>query len=309
MENKNTEMISAIRRKIGLVICLTTFILFLILDGAYFAYNYFIVKETLNNCLVEIIPLSVCLFIAWILVFILSVSLTKMIIKPIKKADEDKEQYVGRIKNTIKTPINNIKENALTLKSTNEKNRWVQNILNETNNMYLILEDIGNPNPTERVVTQEAEQEEIIKEEFDLSNLVEQISTSYDAICFNNHVEFVKNIETNLVLSSDKKDIATLTKILIENAIKNVDFNGIIQVALFKDNGNIFLSVYNSGCKIKEENKEQVYEAFYSKIGTHPSSVTTNVNLETLKTIVEQNKFTLYLDSKESTYFKISIKF
>ena len=309
MENENIEMISAIRRKVGFVICLTTFLLFLLLDGGYFAYNYFILKDTLKNCLIEIIPLSICLFIAWILVFILSISLTKMIIKPIKKAEQDKEQYIGRIKSNIRTPINNIKENALTLKSTNEKNRWVQNILNETNNMNLIIEDIGNPNPTEHKPLQEEQQEEIIKEEFDLSNLVDQISASYDAICFNNHVEFVKNIESNLVLNSDKKDVATLTKILIENAIKNVDFNGIIQVALFKDNGNIYFSVYNSGCKIKEENKEQVYEAFYSKVGTHPSSVTTNVNLETLKTIIEQYKFTLYLDSKESTFFKISIKF
>ena len=309
MENENTEMISAIRRKVGLVICLTTFFLFLLLDCGYFAYNYFVLKADLETSLINIIPLSICLFVAWIVVFILSISLTKMIIKPILKAEKDKEQYIGRIKNNIKTPINNIKENALTLKSTNEKNRWVQNILNEANNMYLIVEDIGNPNPVEHKMIQEEQPEEIIKEEFDLSNLVEQISASYDAICFNNHVEFVKNIEPKIMLSSDKKDVSTLTKILIENAIKNVDFNGIIQVALFKDNGNTYFSVYNSGCKIKEENKEQVYEAFYSKVGTHPSSVTTNVNLETLKTIIEQNKFTLYLDSKESTFFKISVKF
>lgn len=309
MEYEKTEMISAIRRKIGLVICLTTFILFLILDGTYFAYNYFILKYDFQVCLMNIIPLSICLFVAWILVFILSVSLSKMIIKPILKADKDKEQYIAKIKNNIKTPINNIKENALTLKSTNEKNKWVQNILNETNNMYLIVEDIGNLDSIEHKIEQAEQQEEIIKEEFDLSNLIEQISTSYDAVCFNNHVEFVKNIEPKLLLASSKKDVSTLAKILIENAIKNVDFNGIIQVALFKDNGNIYFSVYNSGCKIKEENKKQVFEAFYSKVGTHPSSVTTNVNLETLKTIIEQNKFTLYLDSKESTFFKISIKF
>ena len=309
MENKNTEIISSIRRKVSLVICLTTFFLFLLLDSGYFAYNYFVLKTDLEKSLVEIVPLSICLFIAWILVFILSISLSKMIIKPINKANDDKEQYINSVKNNIKTPINNIKENALTLKSTNEKNRWVQNILNETNNMFLILEDIGNPNPIELKSTQQPQQEEIIKEEFDLSNLVEQISASYDAICFNNHVEFVKNIESNLILNSSKKDVSILTKILIENAIKNVDFNGIIQVALFKDKSNIFLSIYNSGCKIKEENKQQVYDAFYSKVGTHPSSVTTNTNLETLKSIVEQNKFTLYLDSKELTFFKISVKF
>lgn len=309
MEYEKREMISAIRRKIGLVICLTTFVLFLLLDGAYFAYNYFVLKYDIQNCLINIIPLSICLFVAWILVFILSISLSKMIIKPILKTEKDKEQYIAKIKNNIKTPINNIKENALTLKSTNEKNKWVQNILNETNNMYLIVEDIGNPDSIEHKIEQSEQQEEIIKEEFDLSNLIEQISTSYDAVCFNNHVEFVKNIEPKLLLACNKKDVSTLAKILIENAIKNVDFNGIIQVALFKDNGNIYFSVYNSGCKIKEENKKQVFEAFYSKVGTHPSSVTTNVNLETLKSIIEQNKFTLYLDSKESTFFKISIKF
>lgn len=309
MEYEKREMISAIRRKIGLVICLTTFVLFLLLDGAYFAYNYFVLKYDIQNCLINIIPLSICLFVAWILVFILSISLSKMIIKPILKAEKGKEQYIAKIKNNIKTPINNIKENALTLKSTNEKNKWVQNILNETNNMYLIVEDIGNPDSIEHKIEQSEQQEEIIKEEFDLSNLIEQISTSYDAVCFNNHVEFVKNIEPKLLLTCNKKDVSTLAKILIENAIKNVDFNGIIQVALFKDNGNIYFSVYNSGCKIKEENKKQVFEAFYSKVGTHPSSVTTNVNLETLKSIIEQNKFTLYLDSKESTFFKISIKF
>lgn len=266
MEYEKREMISAIRRKIGLVICLTTFVLFLLLDGAYFAYNYFVLKYDIQNCLINIIPLSICLFVAWILVFILSISLSKMIIKPILKAEKGKEQYIAKIKNNIKTPINNIKENALTLKSTNEKNKWVQNILNETNNMYLIVEDIGNPDSIEHKIEQSEQQEEIIKEEFDLSNLIEQISTSYDAVCFNNHVEFVKNIEPKLLLTCNKKDVSTLAKILIENAIKNVDFNGIIQVALFKDNGNIYFSVYNSDAKLKKKIKNKFLKHFIQKL-------------------------------------------
>ena len=308
MEDEKIKMIKSIRRKVTLGMCFATFFLFLLLDGCYFAYQYYIAKLDLKASLLEIIPLSICLFIGWIIVIILSARLSNAVIKPINKIEENKEKYIKRVKNAIKTPINNIRENALTLKSTNEKNRWVQNILNETNNMYLIVEDIGNPTLLSNHKTKNELVEEAPKEEFDLSNIVNQISTSYDAVCLNNHVEYVKNIEPNLIIKSDKKDVSTLIKILIENAIKNVEFSGIIQVALFKDNGKIFLSVYNSGCKIKEENKQQVYEAFYSKAGTHPSNVTTNVNLETLKTIIEQNKFTLYLDSKESTFFKISVK-
>ncbi len=309
MENEKIKMIKSIRRKVTLAMCFATFFLFLLLDGCFFAYKYYILKLELETSLKEIIPLSICLFVAWIVVLMLSIRLSKIIIKPINKIYEEKNDYIKRVKNAIKTPINNIRENALTLKSTNEKNRWVQNILNETNNVYLVVEDIGNATLLSKPNTKREPIEETPKEEFDLSNLVTQIAASYDAVCLNNHVEYVKNIQQNLMIASDKKDVSTLTKILIENAIKNVDFSGIIQVALFKDNGKIFLSIYNSGCKIKEENKERVYEAFYSKAGTHPSNVTTNVNLETLKSIIEQNKFTLYLDSKESTFFKISVRF
>lgn len=302
MEMNKDAQISKIRKQIVTIMTLLSFLVFVILDGVYFLYLYFYKNTSLNDSLLGIIPLSISLFVALVVIFVLSLFLSKKIIKPIKDADLDKEKYVAKVTKELTTPINNIKANALILQSSNQNNKWVKNILGEVNNMNLAFEDVAS-------LTNVTKDEPVEISEFDLSSLIKEASTSYDAICFNHNLEYVKNIENNVFIKGSKTEINKMTRILIENAIKNVEPNGIIQVALFKDKDNTYLSIYNSGCKIKDEDKERVFARFYrSNVASDGNNENTNLGLEILQNIIEKNKYVLSLDSKENTYFKINIK-
>lgn len=290
-------------KDIQILVFLISLILFVLIDEIYFSYFYFYKKIDITASFYNIIPLSIALTISLILIIIITKLLSNTLLKIMEEKIKEKEDQILFVKKSMKDPIFKIKENALILKSANEKNKWVQNILNETTSLNLMLDQKEEGNVAKNLLD-----EKTSKENFDLSKIINDIASSYDAICFKNNIEYIKNIQSNLTYFGNEKDLTLLSKILLENAIKNVSFNGLIQVSLFKDNNGVFLSFYNSGCKIKEENKKEVYKAFYSKPNHNNKNFATNSYFELMKTIIEKNNYTLYLDSKEDVFFKISLK-
>jgi len=255
------------------------------------------------NSIKQTIAFSSLAFLAGdLIVFFLSFLLSKMILKPIQKSQQTQKEFISNASHELKTPLTIIDANASILKNSNEDNKWVNNILNETKNMNSLIIDM--------ISLASVEEQESPIEELDLSSTINNIALAFDAVCFENGIEYITNIQEKLIVKGNKKDFEKLTKILIDNAIKYVDSKGLIQVSLVKEKQIIYFSVYNSGCSLKDSEKDKIFNRFYrdevSRDGE--SKQGSGLGLAILKEICDKYHYRVLLDFKENTYYKITIQ-
>lgn len=257
-------------------------------------------RATISN---TILSTSMAFLGGTILVLIISIFLSRMILKPIQTAQKNQKEFISNASHELKTPLTIIDANASILKNGNENNKWVNNILLETKNMNNLIIDM--------ISLAKIEEKESIIEDFDLTDAINNIALAFDAVCFENNIEYVTKIDDNIHLNGNKKDVEKITKILIDNAVKYVDQKGIINVTLLKDKTGTYLSVYNSGCTVKDDERNKIFNRFYrdevSRDGETKEG--SGLGLAILKEICDKYNYSIILDSKEKTFFKITIKF
>ena len=251
----------------------------------------------------NIFYMSSGLFGGIILVFFISFMLTKLILKPIQDAQQKQKEFISDASHELKTPITIINANASILKNGNENNKWVNNILDETRNMSDLITDMLSLASVEEKTT--------TLEQIEISSIINSIALSFDAVCYENNIEYESKIEEGLSIIGNIKDVEKITKILIDNAIKYVNEKGIIQIALIKDKNHPTLSIYNSGCNIKDSDKNMIFNRFYRDSVSRDSNISqgSGLGLAILKELCEKYKYSIELDSKEAVFFKITIRF
>lgn len=235
-------------------------------------------------------------------VCILSIIFSQIILKPIEDTQEKQKQFISNASHELKTPLTIIDANASLLKSNNQNNKWINNILNETKNMNEMISDM--------LSLASIEEQDSVIETFELSKTISNIALTFDAVFYENQIDYQVNIEDNIQLFGNKKDVEKLLKILIDNARKYVEEKGLIEVSLINDNG-IYLSVYNSGCTIKDNERQQIFNRFYrdstSRNGSNVKG--SGLGLAILKEICEKYNYKIKLDTKENIFYKITIQF
>ncbi len=238
-----------------------------------------------------------------LLVFLISFWLSRMILKPIQEAQKSQKEFISNASHELKTPLTIIDANASILKNGSEDNKWVNNILNETKNMNGLILDM--------ISLASVEEKESIIDNFDLTDAINNVALAFDAVCFEDNIEYVTNIQDEITIKGNKKDVEKITKILIDNAVKYVTAKGIINVTLLKDKTGTYLSVYNSGCTLKDGERDKIFNRFYrdeiSRDGEAKQG--SGLGLAILKEICNKYNYSITVDSKENTFFKITIKF
>lgn len=100
--------------------------------------------------------------------------------------------------------------------------------------------------------------------DFDINETIRKTLLSFESgIC-------EKEISAELVFESeccfvraDKDAITRVLTNLIENAIKFTNHNGILRISTAVRQQEVFVSVYNTGCGIPEEDRKLIFERFY----------------------------------------------
>jgi len=255
----------------------------------------------INSIQSTIFTSSLAFVSAILIVLVLSVFLSRMILKPIQASQKNQKEFINNASHELKTPLTIIDANASILKSENIENKWINNILIETKNMNNIIVDMLNLASVE---------ENSIVENFDLTASISNVALSFDAFCFENNIKYITNIDENIILKGNKKDVEKIIKILLDNAIKYVSKNGRIELNLTKNNNSIVLSVCNTGCNLKDSNRNKIFNRFYRDEISRDSEKTqgSGLGLSILKEICDKYHYKNSIDSKENEYFKIVIK-
>lgn len=145
---------------------------------------------------------------------------------------------------------------------------------------------------------------------FNMSEAVENIILTMEAVIFEKHVSLHYDIEPHLAVYGNSEQIKQVIMILLDNAVKYTNPKGSVTLSLKKQNNDVILSVTNTGEGIAAEHLTRIFDRFYR---TDASRVRKQggygLGLAIAKSIIEQHKGKIYAKSVagESTTFYVNL--
>lgn len=230
-------------------------------------------------------------------------------IEPVREAFDKQKQFIADASHELKTPLAVINTNADVLLANSDEtirsqSKWLQHIKSETERMKTLTNDL-------LYLTQMDDARGLmIFVPFDLSEAVESVILTMEAIIFEKELSFTYDIEPRLTLTGSSEQIKQVVMILLDNAVKYTNPRGSIHLSLKKQHNHLLLRVTNTGEGIAPEHLDNIFDRFYrvdaSRSRKHGGY---GLGLAIAKSIVEQHKGKISVKSvpNEKTTFDVQL--
>ncbi|WP_168119526.1 HAMP domain-containing sensor histidine kinase [Paenibacillus sp. HB172176] len=230
-------------------------------------------------------------------------------IKPVKEAFEKQKQFIADASHELKTPLAVIQTNTDVLLANRDdtiasQEKWLNYIKQETQRMAKLTGDLLYLTEMEdaRIAT--------LHTEYNLSDALETIMLTMEAVIFEKQLRFDYEIEPGLMTKGSAEQMMQVIMILLDNAIKYANPQGAITLTLKKKQNDAVLSVTNTGEGISPEHLDRIFDRFY-RTDTSRSRAQGGhgLGLAIAKSIVEQHGGKLSVRSVvgESTTFVLHL--
>lgn len=191
------------------------------------------------------------------LLFGLILFFSKRAMKPIAENIAKQKEFITDAGHELKTPLAIISANTEVIELENGESEWTRSIKNQTKRLSELVKNL-------LILAKNDENNPDIKyEKVNLSELLEEVCVSFDALAATSHKTLNYEISPELCLNGDKRALHELCTILIDNAIKYSADNCIISVSLKKNNKNIRLEVKNPVDKNDSIDTSRLFDRFY----------------------------------------------
>lgn len=216
-------------------------------------------KSMLSNLIITFIYVGV---LALFIIFFISLYFANRAIKPVSEAWEKQNRFIADASHELKTPLTVINTNADVLLSHSdstigEEKKWIYYIKDEAQRMtrltndLLLLARLDNGN------------NEMQKTEFSLSETVETVILTMEAVLYENNLKFTSDIAEGIKICGNPDSIKQLVMILMDNAVKYTPKGGTIGIVLKKKEGKSVLTVSNTGQPLPHEERKRIFDRFY----------------------------------------------
>ena len=234
-----------------------------------------------------------------IIIIILTVEITRWIIKPVIESFNRQKQFASH---ELKTPIAVIMANAEALEKEPEEKKWLNNIKSEADRMNELV--------TSLLDLAKLEEGKEVQQEENLSKIVEMSVLTFESLMYENKIELEYDIQKDINIKCNSSQIKQLVAILIDNAIKHSETNGKISIALKKQKNDTVLTVSNRGKEIPKEIREKIFERFYRADESRNRDTNRyGLGLAIAKNIVENHNGKISVESEKGiTTFKVVLK-
>ena len=229
-----------------------------------------------------------------VIIFLISLAMSGLAIKPVKEAWEKQKQFVADASHELKTPLTVILANnniMMTHKNAlvSDESKWLESTEEEANHMkslidqmlFLAKSDTGNNVELGNIC---------------ISDIVEGASLNFEPIAFDRGIEIISDIEPDIAVKGNETQLNQLAHILIDNAVKYAEENSAINIKLLKCGESVKFSVNNKGNIIDPNDLKHIFDRFYRA----EKSRTTKgygLGLAIAKSIVESSNGKLCVES------------
>ena len=252
-------------------------------------------EESLKIRLIQIFILVGAISLVCLL--IISIFLTNKSIEPIKETFNKQKQFVADASHELKTPLAIIKTNTSLLLSNPEdtiknQSKWIKYIESQSDRMSDLVNEMLS------LAKLDIEENKLIISTINLSNIIESMLLTFDAIIFENKITLNTNISKNIMINGNEDSIKKLFSILMDNAVKYTNNGGSISVNLVSDKYKTKLIIKNTGEGIPKDKLNKIFERFYRADDSRDRNTGGyGLGLSIAKSIVDQHKGKIYASS------------
>lgn len=195
--------------------------------------------------------------------FFISLFLATWALRPVETAWEQQKQFIADASHELKTPLSVILANTGIImahkdETVQEQVKWVEYIQDEAGRMHTLVENMLFLAKTDDMKSR------IILSRLNLSDVVWASVLPFESVAYEQHKTLVSQIADDVFIEGDANSLKQLVGILLDNACKYADDQGVITVNLSRSTeGKATLSVNNTGNPIPANQLEHVFERFF----------------------------------------------
>ena len=250
-----------------------------------------------------IITMALVLLLSDVVIIGIIFLLSKRIVKPVAESYEKQRQFVTDANHELKTPLSLILANTDIAEQEVGQNEWIDDIRAEGQRMTLLVNQL--------VVLSKMDEDSMKIEynEFCMSDAVLDTLSEFSKRAELSGEKIVFDVEENVMYSGDEALIRRLIAILLDNAVKYCDEQGVIEVSLVKKH-NVIMTVENTYENVEDVELDRLFDRFYryDKVRTYSGSF--GIGLSIAKSIAEKHgsEITAYKKNSNTIGFKVVLK-
>lgn len=221
-------------------------------------------------------------------------------------AERTRKEFTANVSHELKTPLQSIIGSAELLENglvkPEDTKRFIGNIKNEAIRLVSLINDIIR-------LSQLDEDSETVTESVDLYDIANEVIEALTVSAAKKQVELHLNGEP-CVMKGIRRYLYEIIYNLCDNAIRYNKDGGKVTVDLQNKDGNIILSVSDTGIGIPTEHQSRIFERFYRVDKSHSKETGgTGLGLSIVKHAVAYHGGTIRLESKPQEGTTIIVEF
>ncbi len=284
-----------------------------IIDGHFYLQvkkhnGYLIILLDSYALLMNFNQTIICSIIVGLLIWFFSAMLATYMInlltKPLVLSLENQQQFISDAEHEFKTPISVIASNADVLRAEIGENVWLSHIISETKRMSVLVHELLSLSMIDDTNYTSA------NTYFDMGETLTEVILPFESVAYEKGITIELNISPHITCHGNEEQIKQLMAILLHNAIKFGNENGVIKITLLQSKKKAVLKVYNTGEGITSEDIDKIFDRFYRVSKSRNSaSGGHGLGLSIAKSIVEKHNGSISATSayKEWAQFEIQL--
>ncbi len=263
----------------------------------YLGASYLVLSHPINQDPIKELRnlLMLFLLIAGLFFTLLGIFLGRLFIKPMRESMEQMNRFIEDTTHELNTPISTILTNIELLETLyscegKEERKRIEIASKTLSRLYEDLTYLKLNHNYHREI-----------EALNIGELLIERIEYFQTIIEAKSLQLTKRIKESIIINMDKNDAIRLLDNLISNAIKYNQKNGILKVEL-SDN---YLTIYNSGIGIKEENLQRIHQRFSR---ANQSEGGFGVGLDIVQQVVQRYHFIFEIQSQYNHHTEVSIR-
>lgn len=223
-----------------------------------FADNSFISGSLRTSVIISVLMLTGAMAV----IFLISLWLSGLAVKPVKRAWEQQKQFVADASHELKTPLTVILANNNIMMSHKDstvadERQWLESTEEEANHMKKLIDNML------FLAKSDAGETKVQLSTVDFSEMAEACALNFEPVAFEKEIMIDTDIESGITLEGDATQLNQLVHILVDNAVKYADSGTTVTIRLQKHGDRVEFSVNNKGTPISKEDIEHIFDRFY----------------------------------------------
>ncbi len=214
-----------------------------------------------NRRLLYLAVMLVCL--GMVIAFLIVRALSKRVIAGELKNAELQKQFMTNASHELKTPLAVIRANTEMIEMLNGESEWTESTKNQVNRMDGLIKNLVS------ISRSDEKRMENIAEAIDVAKVVAETAENFQGLAQGNGKTLEIHADEKLMLLVDDTQIRQLTSLLVDNAIKYCDDEGMISVEVKKRGKGMQLLVSNDYAEGENVDYTKFFERFYREDTSH----------------------------------------